>query len=236
MIRSVIFDILFAIWTIFCAIFGLPLGLSKKYAIYLGKFWGNGVLILLKIVCNIGYSCKNLETLQNGSFLILSKHQSAWETIFFLTKIDKVSFVIKEGLLKVPFYGWYLKNMGMIPVKRSNTIGEMREMNNQILKSLQLGKSVVIFPQGTRTSPYEKMRYKFGCLEIFKNYSGKVALIALNSGLFWPKGFGIKNAGRVEVEITNIININQNTNIIQTKEDIESEIHAKSLSLWRNKP
>jgi len=242
-ICSTLFDIFFIFWTILCAIFGFPIGMSKKYAIYLGKFWANGVLIALNFFCNIKYECKDLEKMQ-GLSLILSKHQSAWETIFFLAKIKNVTFVIKENLLKIPFYGWYLQNMGMIPVARKISIMELKNMNKKIIQSIQSKKTVIIFPQGTRTNVVNNniVKYKFGCLDIFNNISGKIGLVALNSGLFWKSGFTIKNNGTILVKLIDIknnksedfINLSKES-LIQMKKEIQEKINSESEKIYFKK-
>lgn len=220
-IRSIIFDIFFAITTVFFAIFGIPLGISKKLSPKLAKSWAISVLFLLEKICKIKSKCDDINQI-NSCNLILSKHQSTWETIFFLAKIKNVSFVIKEELTKIPFYGWYLKNMGMIPVKRKISPSELKYMNEKIQSAIKNGRTVVIFPQGTRIlSCNFDVNFKLNCLEIFKNISGKIGLISLNSGKFWKKGlFKIKNKGTIISSLVFTYKIDKQKYQKMTKDEI----------------
>ncbi|QED23503.1 lysophospholipid acyltransferase family protein [Candidatus Deianiraea vastatrix] len=237
-ISSLVFTIFFAAWTILCAIIGFPIGVSKKHAIKLGRFWANGVLFALKHICNITCDAKNVDEISQYS-LILSKHQSAFETIFFLAKIKNPCFVLKSDLLKIPFYGWYLKNMGMIPVSRKISISEIKSMNNAIINAIKSGKNVILFPQGTRVCEktlYENgyknhVKYKFACLDIFSKISSNLAAVSINSGFFWPKKGLYKYSGEIYVKLvyTRAINPQDYDNksfIIAIKEEIEAAIEA----------
>ncbi len=240
-IRSIIFDICFAFVTIFFAIFGFPLGISKKYSPILGKAWAETVLFLLEKICKIKSICKDIDKI-SACNLVLSKHQSAWETIFFLAKIKNVTFVIKEELTKIPFYGWYLKNMGAITVKRKISPSELKSMNKKIKDAILDGKTVVIFPQGTRTNPDLnncEISFKLNCLEIFKTISGKVALIGLNSGTYFPKGFmKAKKSGNIVASLADILHIEKKecvkmdkNEILKLKNEIAKKIEDESRAL-----
>lgn len=224
MIRNILFNITFAIWTILCAIAGFPVGLSKKYAIYLGKFWAKGALLLLKYICNI-YEKGEFDNKEFDKYnLIFSKHQSALETIYLLNKIKNPAFVIKNNLTKLPFYGWYLENMGMIPVSRVTSGAELKQMNNKILKAIKNGKTVIIFPQGTRTKFAEKeiCKYHLNSLAICSEIDCKIGLVALNTGKFWPKGMSGKRAGQYDINIVHSISIKCDEFAHYSKDDIKN--------------
>ena len=205
--RSCIFYIFFSLWTIFCATFGSPIGLNKKTALLLGKTWANGSLFLLFIICNIKSKFKNFDKIPHNGCMLLSHHQSTWETIFFLAKIPNIAFVLKKELLKIPFYGWYLKNMGMIPVNRKGGAGEVKRVNDNIEIAIKNGKNVVIFPQGTRVDPLKPsvIKLKLSCLDIAKRMNFQVGIITLNSGYFWPKGFILKKSGTIVADMKDIL-------------------------------
>jgi 1-acyl-sn-glycerol-3-phosphate acyltransferase len=239
-IRSIFFDLTFALITIWFAVIGLPLGLTKKYSLLLGKAWAKTVLFALRVICGIVSKCDDIKEL-NSCNLILSKHQSAWETIFFLAELKNPAFVIKEELTRVPFYGWYLKNMGMITVKRVSSARELKRMNNGILNALKCGKNVIIFPQGTRVAAdmnnFEKP-FRLNCLEVFAEFSGKIATVGINGGLFWKKGFSIKKSGLCRAKIGDIFDVKSNKyqdlskqEINELKEKISNSIEKTSRDL-----
>lgn len=233
--RSLVFEIFFFLWTIFITSILMPLGLTKKYAIIVGKIWSNVTIFMLWLLCGIKYKINrnDIKNINKSPHLLLVKHQSAWETIFLQKMIKINSFVVKSDLLKIPFYGWYLVNMGSIPVDRKGSVSEMRKMNQNISKALQNGRSVIIFPQGTRVK-YDQnnseVKYKLGCLDVFSKMDGKIAIFGLNSGKYWPKGFGVKNPGTIELKLIKTFEVkSENYNEIKNKlkEEIEKKIETE---------
>jgi 1-acyl-sn-glycerol-3-phosphate acyltransferase len=234
MIRSILFDILSAIWTIFCAIFFAPMGISKRLSKKLSKLWAHGVLFILRVTCNIKYEIENLDKIPSGGSILLGKHQSMWETVVLLTLIPNVSYVIKKELLSIPFYGWYLKNMGMIPVDRKGGIKSARKMLSDIEEALGEGSNVVIFPQGTRTpqnATLDIYPYRLSVSKLLPK-NGFIPF-ALNSGLFWSKGiFSKKKPGIIKMRfldvMTSIESDNDKNTLIEAIEKSSMELSQKA--------
>jgi 1-acyl-sn-glycerol-3-phosphate acyltransferase len=229
MIKSILFDLTSAIWTIFCAIAFAPMGVSKKLSKKLAKLWAHGVLFLLRTICNIKYEIQNFDKVPSSGSILLGKHQSMWETVVLLALIPNVSYVIKKELLSIPFYGWYLKNMGMIPVDRKGGVKSARKMLADIDSSLNNGSNVVIFPQGARTpqnATLDIYPYRLSVSKLLPK--NRFVPFALNSGLFWPKGiFSKKKSGIIKMRFLEPI--------ISIEDDVNKNILIEAIEIHSNK-
>ena len=241
-IKSIIFDLFIALWCIVICIIFFPFGRNKKTALFIGRVISFGFVLGSKYIIGMRYKCPNLKEIDKGGYLILSKHQSPWETTFFGLHLKNAVYILKSNLKKIPFYGWYLDEMQMISINRNGGISEMKRMNAAILQRLKSGLNVVIFPQGTRTLPHQnnsEVKYKLGCLDIFNNYTGKIAIMALDSGICWPKGaFSLKKSGTINLKLIKTMEITPE--IYKAKKHeiramIENEIEEKSEKLYRKR-
>jgi 1-acyl-sn-glycerol-3-phosphate acyltransferase len=202
-IRSLIFNILFMFNTVIISLLFLPISLfSRKIAILTGYLWSVSSIFLLKFICNIEYQILGKEHIpQKNNFVIAAKHQSTWDTIFFLKEFYNPAYILKKELLFIPFFGQYLLMMDMLYINRNNA----RDALQKISKKAQLivnkqRRNLVIFPEGTRTNDAKKTKYKSGIYTIAKERFCKIIPVSLNSGKFWPKGSFIKYPGIIKVE------------------------------------
>ena len=123
-------------------------------AIVLGlKRWSRATLWGLKTICGLDHEAIGLEKLPEGPILIASKHQAMWETVFFTAYLEDPSVVLKKELLAMPIYGWYAQKLDMIVVDRSKGAAALKHMVKQALRHKEMGRQVVIFPEGTRQEP-----------------------------------------------------------------------------------
>jgi 1-acyl-sn-glycerol-3-phosphate acyltransferase len=204
LIRSVIFLLLWFVWTAVLGIIASPfLLLRKGHPIILSvtRIWALFTLFLLRVVCSISHEVIGIENLENEAFLIASKHQSAWETIFFLCFFKNPVLVIKKELTKIPIYGWYLYKSSMIVIDRNGGMKTMKTMMQAAKDSISMRRSVIIFPEGTRTSPGERIKYKSGIKFLSDQLGINVLPIALNSGKYWINKSIIRKPGVVKVKI-----------------------------------
>jgi 1-acyl-sn-glycerol-3-phosphate acyltransferase len=109
--------------------------------------------------------------------------------------------VLKRELLRIPFYGWYLRKAGIIPIERSAGAAAVRQMITKAKNVLAAGRPILIFPEGTRKKPDDAPDYKPGVAGLYSALGVACVPVALNSGLFWtgPQGF-IKRPGHIVVE------------------------------------
>jgi 1-acyl-sn-glycerol-3-phosphate acyltransferase len=167
--------------------------------------WGRFAIWWLEKTCQLNYQVQGLENIPTTPAIVLSKHQSAWETIVFQTLFPMQVWLVKRELLQVPFFGWALAVLQPIAIDRKNLRKSMQKIVEQGKQRLAEGKWIVIFPEGTRVNPGEKKRYGVGGAMLAAESGYPVVPVALNSGKFWPpKGF-VKRPGTIKVVIGPVI-------------------------------
>lgn len=160
--------------------------------------WSHFVIWWAKIICGIEYEIIGLENLPKQNAIVLSKHQSAWETVFFQTLLPPQTWVLKQELLWIPFFGWALTLLEPIAInrKRKSAIKQLQEVGT---KRLQQGRWVIIFPEGTRVPPGKKHRYSRSGAALSAASGYPIVPIAHNAGEYWPKNSFIKHPGKISV-------------------------------------
>ncbi|MBD5397952.1 1-acyl-sn-glycerol-3-phosphate acyltransferase [bacterium] len=203
-IRSIIFNILFFTITAFFTLLAtIALIFPKKASIKISYWWSFTILTLLKYICQITYNVKGQENIpQNQNVIFASKHQSAWETVAYQYILKNCVFMFKKELTFIPLFGLTLLKAGNIVVDRGNaTKTTLQKLNTKFNDRLKT-RNIIIFPEGTRTKPNTKVKYKSGLSIITQTMQNKwVVPIAINSGLFWPKHGFLKHKGTIEVHI-----------------------------------
>jgi 1-acyl-sn-glycerol-3-phosphate acyltransferase len=197
-LRSIAFSIAFPLWTGICCIvlaFG-PL-LPRKGALRLAVFWVRSVAWVERHVLGLHYRVIGRENLPaHGAFIVAAKHQSTFETMKLHLILNDPAIVLKKELLRIPIWGPYLRQTGMIPIDRGAGRRAMGDMLTASEKAKAEGRPIVIFPQGTRIPVGVKRSYKSGVVALYQELGLPILPLALNSGLFWPKS-GMKHGGTV---------------------------------------
>lgn len=203
LLRSLFFDCLFYLTTTLVALFCLPLLLLPlRHRFIIMQLWGRLSLFLARHVLGLNYHVEGLEHLPvSGPFLIACKHQSAWETFALNAFISPAVFILKRELLGIPLIGFYMKALKCIAVKRGGGSKTVEDMLAQARAVRDCGLSVIIFPEGTRSSVGQKSTYRQGIGILYEELQLPVVPIALNSGLFWGRRSVIKKAGHITVQI-----------------------------------
>ena len=202
MLRSILFNLLYALWGTGMHIICLPLLFASRRAVQkAGGIWIDGTLFLLKHVVGIDYRIVGAENLPKTPAIYAAKHQSAWETLFLSRYLDYPAFVLKKELLSIPLFGWFLKKAGMIAIDRKAGASALRSMARQATETLASGRSILIFPEGTRVPPGQSRPYQPGVAALYTQLKVPVVPMALNSGLFWGRQSFIKKPGTIVVEI-----------------------------------
>lgn len=203
-VRAVIFNILYYGLTVILAFVLLPaLLLPEKYYWPVMRRYFFFVHLLCKYVLGLNFVIKGREHLPQGGCIIAAKHQSAYETLMLPVIFNHPVVVLKQELLNIPLWGWYAARAGMIGIDRSNPREAMPKMAAGVARAAEQGRTIVIFPQGTRVgihqTPAEKP-YKRGIAELYELTKLPVIPMALNSGLYWPRNAFIKRGGTVTME------------------------------------
>ena len=202
-LRSLLFVIIMIvvtpIWACVCFL-AAPLPYNKRY--YITSRWNVFIVWLAKVLCGIRYQFKGYENLPDEPVILLCKHQSAWETIFLLCMMPRpLVFVFKKELIYVPFFGWALGLLRMIPIDRSKGKDAFAHVVEQGRKRLAGGQWIIMFPEGTRIPVGQRGKYKGGGTRLAVETNTVVVPIAQNSGECWPKNSFIKKPGLVTVSI-----------------------------------
>ena len=190
MIRNFLFSLLFFGGIILISIIFLPsFFLPKKVVLIGGKLMGYWAGFCLKFILSVKIFIKGKENIVNNKkFFIAASHQSMFETFYLQTIFNSPVFILKKELLLIPIFGWYLKKIGSISIKRNkvtkdnlgffDNISEITEKSNRPL---------IIFPQGTRVLPEERPPFKKGASRIYEQLNVICQPVAINSGYVWPK-------------------------------------------------
>ncbi|MDR0996864.1 MAG: 1-acyl-sn-glycerol-3-phosphate acyltransferase, partial [Zoogloeaceae bacterium] len=137
--------------------------------------------------------------------LVLSKHQSAWETVAFQGVFYPLVFVLKRELLWIPFFGWGLSSVRMIGIDRGAGIKALKQILKEGKDRLEHGMWVVIFPEGTRVPPGQTLPYKPGAAYLAIKTGAPVLPVAHNAGLVWPKKAFLVRPGTITISIGPLI-------------------------------
>lgn len=202
-LRSLLFFTLMTvatvIWAMACFLFA-PLPYAKRY--YWTSRWNVFVIWMAKVICGIRYQVKGLENLPDAPVILLSKHQSAWETIFYLMYMPRpLAYVFKKELTYVPFFGWGIALLRMIPIDRKKSRDAFAQVVVEGRKRLANGQWVIMFPEGTRIAVGSQGKYKHGGARLAVETGTPVVPIAVNAGECWPKNSFIKKPGLITVSI-----------------------------------
>ena len=197
-IRSFIFNSAFYVGTtILVVVMGPMLLLPPFMARYIARFWGWLAHKQLYIagICQREYGDRYLDK----QVIYAVKHQSAWETIILSWLLHAPAFVLKVELLRLPIIGLFFIKTGCIPVDRADGMRALRKMRDAALELVAQGRSLLIFPQGTRVSPGASKPYEIGVFALYESTGLPVVPVALNSGLVWPRNSWLKHPGTVDI-------------------------------------
>ena len=121
MIKNSIFSVLFFTGIILISIIFLPsLFLPQKVVLLGGRFMGHWASFCVKFFLSSKIIIKGKENIiNNEKFFIAASHQSMFETFYLQTIFNSPVFILKKELLMIPIFGWYLKKIGSISIRRN---------------------------------------------------------------------------------------------------------------------
>lgn len=177
---------------------------SVRYRV--GRFWAGTVLKLAEICCGIRYEVEGLEHINiGGAAIVLSNHQSAWETIAFRYFLPPQTSLFKQSLLWVPFWGWAMATLKPIAIDRDSKHSALRKLISRGTEALQEGLWVIVFPEGTRRPVGELGEFSAGGAMLAQKSGFPVIPVALNAGKYWPRYSFLKYPGTIKVKIGPLI-------------------------------
>ncbi|EDN67398.1 Phospholipid/glycerol acyltransferase [Beggiatoa sp. PS] len=215
-----------------------PLPYQQRYRVIVN--WGYFTIWWLKKTCRLTYQVEGLENIPNTPTIILSKHQSAWETIVYQQIFPAHVWLLKRELLYIPLLGWALASLNPISIDRKNLRQSISKIVEQGKQRLANGLWLLIFPEGTRVAPGEKKRYGIGGALLGEKTGCPILPVAHNSGQFWPSSSFIKYPGTIQIVIGSMIDTRDKTYkeinslvenwIEETVQDIETRERNKMIS------
>jgi len=214
----------------FACLLWAPLPLDWRYRLTVG--WPRLAIWGARWIVGIRWQVRGAEHLPDGPVIVLSKHQSAWETLYFPAYMPRqVCFVYKKELHRVPFFGWGLALLNMIPIDRGNGRASVAQVVRIGAQRLREGRWPLLFPEGTRIAPGATGRYRMGGALLAADTGIPVLPVAHNAGSLWRRKAFIKHAGTVTVSFGPLIpsaGLDAETINTRVKQWIEDEMRRIS--------
>jgi 1-acyl-sn-glycerol-3-phosphate acyltransferase len=189
-IRSLVFNFAFYLSLVVQMIVWTPFYFlaPRHLAWFVPKFWSRSSLWLQKVLAGTRTEITGTENLPDGPFILAPKHQSFWDAIAFFPYLEDPLYILKRELLWIPFFGWYVAKMRMIPVdrgKRSIALKAVIAATNA--EMARNPRQLIIYPEGTRRAPGDVPDYKYGIVELYAGLNVPVVPVAHMAGLYWPR-------------------------------------------------
>ena len=229
LVRSLIFNFFLYAGIVSVFIIALPtLFMPAKFTLLFGKFLGHYVILVVRIFLNTKIEIKGIENIpKNEKYFVASAHQSMFETFALQAVLDYPVFILKKELLKIPLFGLYLKKIKSIEIVRDTTTKDNLNFFEKVASIIKNeSRPLLIFPQGTRLKPDERLPFKKGVGRIYEVLDISCVPIALDSGKVWPKKGIVKNPGKITISILEKIKpgLNKDEFIKSLEEKIYNEI------------
>jgi 1-acyl-sn-glycerol-3-phosphate acyltransferase len=228
MIRNFFFHLFFFVGIIFITIIFIPaFFLPQKIVLFGGKIMGYWSSFCLQFFLSTKIIIKGKENIiKNRKFFIASSHQSMFETFFLQTIFNSPVFILKKELLMIPIFGWYLKKIGSISIRRNKISKDNLGFFDDILKLVSSSdRPLIIFPQGTRLLPHDRTAFKKGASRIYEELKISCQPIAIDSGYTWPKQGLKKNNQSLTISILRPIDPGLDKEVFLKK--LQNEIYSE---------
>lgn len=204
-LRSLVFNISFFLMTaITCIVLVPALALPRKVTLKIVTFylWLNS--LVEKYIVGLTFEVRGREYLPtSGSYFAAAKHQSTYETLKMFHLFGDPAIILKKELRRIPLWGWHAWKLDFIFIDRSDRGGAMASIVKGAQHIKEQGRPIIIFPQGTRVRAEQTSAdkpYKGGIAKMYAATDLPIIPLALNTGLFWPRGSFKKYPGKVIFE------------------------------------
>ncbi|MFT4561359.1 MAG: 1-acyl-sn-glycerol-3-phosphate acyltransferase [Gammaproteobacteria bacterium] len=192
---------LLPVTVIFCLVSFLILPLSRRVRYRIVTQWSAFALWLLRVTCGLSAHISGIENIPTEPCVIFCKHQSAWETLALQFIFPAHVQVVKRELLFVPFFGWGLASLNPIAIDRSAGAKALRQVLRTGKERIDDGWSVLLFPEGTRTTPGEAGKYLPSAAALAIRSKCTLVPVAHNAGVFWSRDALEKHPGEIQLVI-----------------------------------
>lgn len=201
-IRSVFFMLAWALSTIpysSILVVAMLLNLPLRFRYRIASAWGRASVLMAKYICGINFKIINKQKLNRMSTMYLMNHQSAWETIACISLLPSTAFVVKQELLRVPFFGTGLKSIAPVAINRGMKKTALEQLVQQSRSSVDQGRNILIFPEGTRVGWDSHRRHRRGATYVAKTINVPIQLLSHNSGVHWGNAWWKKTKGTITI-------------------------------------
>lgn len=189
------------IWGTLGATFGWLLPYRLRFRVIIGA-WTGFCLAWLRLTCGIRARVHGIENVPDHPCIVLSRHESTWETLFLQRLFSPQATLIKRELLHLPFFGWAFRTLRPIAIDRRQQRKALRTLISEGSQRLQSGIWVVLFPEGTRLQPGERVRFQPGGAALGAASGFPILVVVHNSGSFWPAHRYLKRPGEIQLVIS----------------------------------
>ncbi len=201
-LRSALFNAWFFGGTFLLGLFGVGVrAVAPSRALGLARLWARVVLAGARVIAGIEVSITGLERLPPGAALLASQHQSAFDTLIWVTVLPRASYIFKAELARIPLFGPMLVASGQIPLDRKATVAGIRRLLRAAAAAKADGRQIVIFPEGTRVAVGAEVPIRAGFSMIAARTSLPIYPVSTDSGRLWGRRAFRKYPGTVHIHI-----------------------------------
>lgn len=193
------------------------------------RFWSSGYIYGAKYILGVKYKLEGLENIPSGPVIYMGNHQTAWESIMMTVLVPNVNIVTKLAAMSIPVFGWGLKHAPMIAVDPDTPGQNLRRLLKDGKASIKEGRSIVIFPEGSRVPIGETRPYARGFEILYKHCSIPVVPFVTNAGLHWPSGYSTKHPATITLRFLPPIETGKNPEAFAT--ELEDLIRSETSKL-----
>ena len=165
----------------------------------IARQWARFTSASARILCGIRFEVEGAEHLPAGAALIASRHQSAFDTLIWLTLVPNACYVLKRELRSIPLFGGLTQAAGMIAVDRDAAASALRGLVRDGEKAIADGRQIIIFPEGTRSEPGMMLPLQPGIAALAGRTGLPVIPVATDSGLYWGRRAFRKQPGTIRI-------------------------------------
>ena len=186
------------LWVIPCVVARI---FPYKICFAIVSSWCTFNVFWLRLTCGIRYQVSGIENIPQQACVIMSNHQSTWETLAFPSIFPTLTWVIKKELLFIPLFGWGIASTQPIALDRKKGKRAFQQLIKDGKEKLALGRFILIFPEGTRTSYDEETELKIGGFVLAKKSKSNILPVAHDAGRLWPRRGFLKTSGTIHLHI-----------------------------------
>lgn len=187
-VAMAVLAIVFAPWALF----------SRRGAYAAMHSYCAWVVFTLRLLCGLKSEVRG--TPPTGECVIAAKHQSFLDIILIFHAVPAGKFIMKRELIYAPFLGQYAQKIGCVPVNRGKRGAAITKMKADVAAGAAEPGQLIIYPQGTRVAPGERLPYKVGTGALYLELGQDCIPAATNVGVFWPRRGIYRRPGLAVVE------------------------------------